>query len=208
MDYTKQIKRIKEKLAKAKKIDTSYNVFGARSHQYIIDTPATEKEVIQFEEKYNIKLPSCYRAFLTQIGNGGNHYKNSITGNSAAGPDYGIYKLGSVFINCVANTELGYLQKDVFFTENTTFDMWDRAYEAISDDVTDDEFDEIEASMYAGILTIGHAGCSNFNGIVLNGTQRGRVINIYDELEYPPHYKEEKNFLDWYESWLNKIISK
>ena len=163
---------------------------------------------MQFEEKHNIQLPSCYRAFLTEIGNGGIHHKNSITGNSAAGPYYGIYKLGSVFINCVATTELGHLQKEVFFTEDTTDSMWDEVYNSIDDNATDDEFQSIEANMYAGILTIGFAGCSNFNGIVLNGTQKGRLMDIYDELEYPPNYKEEKNFLDWYENWLNSIITK
>ncbi|WP_178983943.1 SMI1/KNR4 family protein [Winogradskyella helgolandensis] len=204
--YKKQIHRIKNKLSLAKKIDKDCRMFGAEGHKYFLSEPASENEIKLFEEKYGIILPTCFRTFLTEIGNGGINYQNSIIGNSAAGPNFGIYKLGINLINVIADTSTGYLQKDVFFTEKTTDEEWTNCYEKMDDNISDQEYDDVVANLYSGILTIGYCGCSNYQGIILNGEQKGRVIYTYEEIEYPPHYVEEKNFLDWYENWLDKVI--
>ena len=88
-----QVERIKIKLNLAKNTDSFFEVFGANSHEYRLDSPIDITEIETFEKTYNILLPEEYKIFLTQIGNGGNEY-NSVTGNSGAGPDYGIFKLG------------------------------------------------------------------------------------------------------------------
>src|SRR5262245_46434372 len=54
----------------------------AKSHRYVLNPPLTEKEVRAFEAAHGIALPTDYRDFLINVGNGG------------AGPEYGIFKLG------------------------------------------------------------------------------------------------------------------
>ena len=88
-----QIEKIKIKLHLAKNTDSFFEVFGADSHRYRLDSPIDKAEIEIFIKKYNISLPDGYKTFLTQIGNGGNERKSQV-GNSGAGPDYGIYKLG------------------------------------------------------------------------------------------------------------------
>jgi hypothetical protein len=61
---------------------TGATVFGADSHQFLVNDPLAESVVQTFERKHKIQLPADYRSFLTTIGNGG------------AGPYYGIFPLG------------------------------------------------------------------------------------------------------------------
>ena len=77
----------------------------------------------------------------------------------------------------------------------------------MTEDMTDDEYDKELARVYAGILTIGACGCAGYMGIMLSGEDTGRVVYICDEIEYCPQFAKEANFLDWYENWLDSIIS-
>ena len=72
---------IKAKLNELKYLDKKFEVFGALSHRYEFNERLSIDELIQFEEKYEIHLPEGYKAFLSEIGNGG------------AGPYYGIHPL-------------------------------------------------------------------------------------------------------------------
>lgn len=208
MDFKNQIERIKEKLLLVKELDNQCEEFGSRLHRYVIGPVAGENEIKEFEKKYNIELPSCFRMFLTHIGNGGLEYENSMVGNSAAGPNYGIYKLGSELINSVADTSFGFLKEEAYYTNHITDEEWSSHYENMDVEVSDYECEEVIAKLYSGILTIGYCGCSGFQGIMLNGNDKGRVIYISQEFEYPPRFTEETNFLDWYEAWLDGIIKK
>lgn len=205
MDDLNQVERIKIKLRLAKNTDSFLEVFGANRHKYRLDSPADISEVEAFEQKYNISLPEGYKVFVTQVGNGG-YQSQSQVGNSGAGPSYGIYKLGYKN-HYIADIELGYLAKEPFFTTKTTKEDWAKISDNISEDITDDEYEKEFARVYSGILTIGASGCAGFMGIMLSGENVGRVIHIYDELEYCPAFAEESNFLDWYENWLDSIIS-
>ena len=200
-----QVERIKVKLNLAKNTDSFLEVFGADTHKYRLDSPIDMAEVEAFEKKYNISLPDGYRVFVTQIGNGGNERKSQV-GNSGAGPSYGIYKLGykSHFI---ADLKFGYLEKEPFFNSKTTKEDWEAMSENMPEDISDDEYDKEFARVYAGILTIGASGCAGYMGIMLSGENTGRVVYIYDEIEYCPQFATEANFLDWYENWLDSIIS-
>lgn len=88
-DFSQQLIRIKKKLLTAKHLDKGLKVFGADHHKYLINKPATLKDVLQFEATYSIQLPKCYRSFLLNIGNGGISHSGS-----GAGPYLGIYPLG------------------------------------------------------------------------------------------------------------------
>ena len=204
-----QIERIKIKLNLAKNTDSFFEVFGASYHKYRLDAPIEIKEVETFEKKYNISLPDGYKVFLTQIGNGGYEYKSQV-GNSGAGPYYGIFKLGHKNHFCMgypSNPTLEYLTKEPFFNSKTTKEDWDKISENMSEDITDDEYDKEFEKAYAGILTIGACGCAGYMGIMLSGENTGGIVHIYDEIEYCPQFAQETNFLDWYENWLDSIIS-
>lgn len=206
MNTLNQIERIKIKLRLAKNTDAFFEVFGASSHKYILNSPLDIQEINDFEKTYNITLPNTYKTFLSKIGNGGLEYKNSVVGNSGAGPYYGLFSLNHLY-HFITEPSTGYLEKEPFFNEEITSDFWfKRFYEEIDDD-TDRAYNNEVAKAYAGILNIGYCGCSGYFGIILNGKNKGRVLYTYDETEYCPHFVEEKNFLDWYENWLNGIIS-
>ena len=202
MKNLNQIERIKVKLRLAKNTDSFFEVFGADSHQYVLSEPASVEEVEIFERKYSIKLPLEYCDFLTKIGNGGIDYRESVVGNSGAGPDYGIFKLGNSS-HFMVDHSLGYLKEEPYFNSKITKDEWYKLF----GDITDDEYDKVMANAYRGILAIGFSGCAGYMGIMLTGNDKGKVLNIYDELEYCPNFVKEANFLDWYENWLDQIIS-
>ncbi|OGC30268.1 hypothetical protein A2232_01065 [candidate division WOR-1 bacterium RIFOXYA2_FULL_46_56] len=54
---------------------------GIDRHQFKMDPPLTELQAAAFEKEHSIALPSDYRSFLLEVGNGG------------AGPYYGILPL-------------------------------------------------------------------------------------------------------------------
>ncbi len=70
-------------LARAGEHDQGLSRFGADSHNYQLDPPASEETIAAFEARCGISLPEGYRDFLLWMGNGG------------AGPFYGLYPLGA-----------------------------------------------------------------------------------------------------------------
>ncbi len=77
------LEELRAQLEQARAADPECKMFGARSHRYQWNPPASEKEVEDFEQKIGVTLPQEYRDFLLQAGNGG------------AGPFYGLSKIGS-----------------------------------------------------------------------------------------------------------------
>ena len=57
-------------LEKAKAADANLKQFGAKTHQYQWNPPASLQEVEAFEQKVGISLPDDYRSFLFQAANG------------------------------------------------------------------------------------------------------------------------------------------
>ena len=196
-----QIERIKIKLRLAKCTDLFLEVFGADSHKYKVGKPLSLSELTEFEKNYNIQLPESYRLFLTEVGNGGNNYPKSVRGNSASGPNFGIYKLGSFLMGAVVNTKYGILEKEAIINSRLTEFEWNKMVEKAVKKEHDNsnEFNNSIANLYSGILTIGYCGGSEYQAIVLNGKEKGRVLFIYDEIECCPYFAKEVNFLDWYE---------
>ncbi len=197
MNKVNQIERIKIKLRLAKNTDSFFEVSGASSHKYFVGKPLKETEVSKFEKKYNITLPKHYRDFLTKIGNGGIGYKGN-----AAGPYYGVLKLGDED-QILTDNSVNYLDRPPYFDEKVSKKEWTEKSEYCSDE----EYDEKAFVVYAGVLFIGYAGCTSYVGLMLNGKDRGRLLQTSCEIEYLPMFFEEENFLSWYENWLDKIIS-
>ena len=184
------------KLIKAKKADKNLEVFGAETHKYYLNPPITEFEAEEFEQKFSIELPECYKAFITQTGNGG------------AGPYYGIYPLGENVDDFIDNMEI-YLKNDCVIYPKMTDDYWESLTKKIygdDDDISDEDYEKELGRIFGGILPIGTQGCTYIHGIVLNGQYKGRVVNL-DMDGQKPRFAFEENFSDWYERWLDEVIS-
>lgn len=202
-DHSEQLDRIKQKLSLAAKKDPDFTIFGASSHEYVLRQPLSEQTVQKFENEFSTKLPDCYRSFVLTIGHGGKSYAGS-----GAGPFYGIYPLGVGTDELIHENPERYLKNDCILHPKITKEEWERLTERIEndEDISDDEYDEELGKIYGGILPLGSQGCEYVHGLVLNGKHKGKMVNLSTDCQRP-HFCFENNFLDWYERWLDEVIS-
>jgi hypothetical protein len=136
-----------------------------------------------------------YKEFLLNIGNGG------------AGPFYGLYPLGHR-INELAEKAGEFLGLPALIEPGMSDNEWRELTQRIEndDDISDEEFDQVVAKIYSGILPIGTQGCTYLHALVVTGKHAGQVVNVDMDFN-KPSFCYEKNFLDWYERWLDEVIS-
>ena len=213
-----QLQRIQQKLAQAKAADKDLEVFGASSHKYHLNPPISEAEVLAFEEKYGVQLPECYRAFVQTIGD-----VNAQKLETMAGPYYGLYAFGTQVDDLLYEGSEIYLKAPCALSPDMTKEEW----EALSDPLLmseedDEDFEEDEeegyvievednyieecGKVFGGLLPLGSQGCTYEHALVLNGKYAGRVVNVDLDLAQPK-FAFEANFLDWYERYLDEVIS-
>ena len=208
-----QLQRIQQKLAQAKAADKDLEVFGASSHKYHLNPPVSEAEVLAFEEKYGVRLPECYRAFMLTIGDAKAKKLDFI-----AGPYYGLYAFGTQVDDLLYEGSEIYLKAPCALSPDMTQEEW----ESLSDPLLTDEEEEDEeegyvievednyfaerAKVFGGLLPLGSQGCTYEHALVLNGKYAGRVVNVDLDLAQPK-FAFETNFLDWYERYLDEVIS-
>jgi prolyl-tRNA editing enzyme YbaK/EbsC (Cys-tRNA(Pro) deacylase) len=202
-EFKEQIQRIKGKLLDAKKTDTKLKVFGAEKHKYKIGKPITQNEVLQFEHKYTIELPACYKTFVLNVGNGGISYADA-----GVGPYYGIYPFGTKVNEFIYDYPEKYLKNECVIYPKMTDEFWKSLTKNIDENeiMSNEEFDKETGKIFGGILPLGTQGCTYFHGLVLTGKYKGRVVNL-DLERQKPYFSFDKNFLDWYERWLDLILS-
>ena len=208
-----QLHRIQEKLAQAKAVDKDLEVFGASSHKYHLNPPVSEAEVLAFEKKYGVRLPECYRAFMLTIGNAKAKKLDFI-----AGPYYGLYAFGTQVDDLLYEGSEIYLKAPCALSPDMTKEEWETLSAPLEfDDFEDDEEEgyviEVEdnyfaerAKVFGGLLPLGSQGCTYYHALVLNGKYAGRVVNVDLDLAQPK-FAFETNFLDWYERYLDEVIS-
>lgn len=200
--FTEQIRRICIKLREAGKADRKFKVFGADKHKYKLYKPLKPIQVAEFEAQYEITLPESFKAFLLYIGNGGPSYMES------AGPFYGIYPLGNN-VDELTGTPKQHLKLPVAIFPGMNGDDWKALTKDIdecADDISDEDFETLLGHVYGGILPLGSQGCSYLHALLLNGPHAGKVVNV-DIDRQKPVFTYEANFLDWYERWLDEVIS-
>lgn len=199
--FEEQTSRVKAKLARAQRVDAKRQTFGASHHRYKLYKPLQPEQVAAFELAQGITLPACYKAFLTAIGNGGPSYMDS-----AAGPFYGIYPMGKNTDEFLENASI-YLPQAAAIYPGMTAAYWEALkHDLLADDLADDVYTAALGRVFSGILPIGSQGCSYYHGLLLNGPHAGRVVNIDLDLAQPV-FSFANNFLDWYEGWLDEVIS-
>ena len=201
-----QLLRIQQKLAQAKAADKNLEVFGADAHQYHLNPPVSEAEVLAFEKKYGVQLPECYRAFMLTIGDAKAKKSDFI-----AGPYFGLYAFGTSVDSLLYEKIETYLKAPCNLSPDMTQEEWETLSDPLlpseeEEEEDDDKYFAQRAKVFGGLLPLGSQGCTYEHALVLNGKYAGRVVNIDLELAQPK-FAFEANFLDWYERYLDEVIS-
>ena len=201
-----QLLRIQQKLAQAKEADKNLEVFGADAHQYHLNPPVSEAEVLAFEKKYGVQLPECYRAFMLTIGDAKAKKSDFI-----AGPYFGLYAFGTSVDSLLYEKIETYLKAPCNLSPDMTQEEWETLSDPLLFSEEEEEEDEDKyfaerAKVFGGLLPLGTQGCTYEHALVLNGKYAGRVVNVDLDLAQPK-FAFEANFLDWYERYLNEVIS-
>ena len=216
-EYYWQTERIKAKLKKARLIDKDFEVFGADSHEYVVRKKLKAREIKAIEIEYNILLPSAFKAFLMNIGSCGISFRNS-----AAGPGYGIFPITEdKNVKHICSEYTQYLNDGSLISADMSDEYWKNLtaelnyynnYDEDSNEpepaLTDEQAEKEYARIFSGILPLGTEGCTSLNGLVLNGKHKGQVISFDEQFLWlcKPVFSIHKNFLDYYEYWLDRIV--
>jgi len=183
---------IKEKIDFLKTYDKNFQIFGSEKHKYILNEPLCEEIISNFEDTFQVKLPSDYRNFINTIGNGG------------AGPGYGIFPL----FNNEKSYQNKFLSSQFLLKDDLDLDLYE---EQISCDCLECEvcksrniclFCDVEDGTFKyqiGTLAICFEGCTYYRRLTMNG-------EIWAESEGEGMKRTRTNFLTWYEDWLNISI--
>ena len=201
-----QLIRIQQKLAQAKAADKNLEVFGADAHQYHLNPPVSEAEVLAFEKKYGVQLPECYRAFMLTIGDAKAKKSDFI-----AGPYFGLYAFGTSVDSLLYEKIETYLKAPCNLSPDMTQEEWETLSDPLlfseeDEEDNDDKYFAERAKVFGGLLPLGSQGCTYEHALVLNGKYTGRVVNVDLDLAQPK-FSFETNFLDWYERYLDEVIS-
>jgi len=160
------------------------SVFGAGRHGFVLASTLSQAEVKAFEEKHGIVLPEEYRAFLTEVGNGG------------AGPFYGINPLGlNEWGDPLEGEEFGSLRRP--FPGSLPVNTPGPEFSA--EDLLD------------GCLQIAHQGCGYYVLLVVSGPFRDSLwedLRVIDGGLRPLLDEKGGNlgFGDWYMAWLRSPL--
>ena len=204
--YQEQLHRIQQKLAQAKAADKDLQVFGADAHKYHLNPPVSEAEVLAFEKKYGVQLPECYRAFMLTVGDAKAKKSDFI-----AGPYYGLYAFGTSLDSLLYEKIETYLKAPCNLSPDMTQEEWETLSDPLlsseeEEEEDDDKYFAERAKVFGGLLPLGSQGCTYEHALVLNGKYAGRVVNVDLDLAQPK-FAFEANFLDWYERYLDEVIS-
>ena len=192
------LEELRALLNKAKAVDKYCYQFGAKSHQYQWNPPASVEEVEDFEQKIGVRLPEEYRNFLLLAGNGG------------AGPYYGLFSLQKILYWVEDNMDpkkepVLYPGIEIPQVDEDEFEDDEEEYDQMLDDVEQENDSETEGEDYLqGCIPIGSQGDSYFMYLLLSGPNEGRVVYVESELTYV-FFPREQGFLAWYKRWLREV---
>ena len=205
-----QIERIRSKLLeaarlprqsqKAHSIDNNvhdcFRFFGADHHGFRINPPATAQQVQEWEGRFRTKLPAPYLSFLERVGDGG------------AGPYYGLLPLERWSEGCGVVDEVlaAWPSSPCLLRERYPDDSDDEAWlVAVGGPDWVDRFNAEVWTPMSGSLTLCEVGCGGYVYLILNGPLVGRVC-LQEHLS-KPRFWHHLNFLDWYEGWLDWVLT-
>ncbi|MCC5607233.1 SMI1/KNR4 family protein [Nostoc sp. CHAB 5834] len=215
-----KVLQLKKNLTQLAILDATFEVFGSESHQYQFKPCLSDKDIQVFESRYNITLPSEYRNFLLEIGNGG------------AGPGYGLSGLSGIESEDVIPEKLyskNYKILSKPFTLTKAWNDLDLITKNNSDFVTNNN-NYFDNKFIQGTLNITNYGCGIYAMLIVTGEQSGKIWiddrtndngiypaclsfchafhDINPDDSYPNSNNEEQplSFYEWYEDWLNRSL--
>lgn len=170
-------------------------VFGAESHGFRLHPPLSHAMAQSFEAHHRVSLPADYKAFVTEIGDGG------------AGPFYGVYELDTI--------EKGFLSalgvKSAPFPYTTDWN-WpesrlDELWEKDDDGVLEKEY----FTPVDGAIALCHEGCGILDWLVVTGPEAGHVWHDARSEYGGVHPWIDRNgermtFARWYGAWLDAAL--
>jgi len=190
-----QIQRIKDKLAKLQNIgwENYKDSTGVWGHQFQMNPPLSQEQLVAFETHFDIDLPEGYRDFLFEVGNGG------------AGPYYGILPIERWYQWLIPYGNMS-LEETVKSLEFNPHDYFSQEYAERANSLTGYglEYKEGPSKRY-GTIAISSQGCGIYCFLVVNGIERGRVFYVGDM--HTPYFMPDPDFLSWYERWLDETLS-
>ncbi|MEH2389652.1 MAG: SMI1/KNR4 family protein [Nostoc sp.] len=214
-----KVLQLKKKLSQLALLDATFQVFGSESHEYQFKPCLSNKDIQVFESRHNITLPSEYRDFILEIGNGG------------TGPGYGLSGLLGIEYENVIPEKLYQENYEILSKPFPLTEAWndlDLIVKNNTDFVTNNDayFDD---KFIQGTLTITNYGCGIYAMLVITGQQSGKIWiddrtndnGIYpttlsfchafhdinpDDFHQDSDEEQPLSFYDWYEDWLNRSL--
>ena len=157
--------------------------FGADTHRYELAPSLPETAIEAFEEAHGIDLPSPYRTFLTEVGNG------------PAGPGRGLMPLDS--------------PRPQADEEWAVDDEWqaDRQPGRLAApfplaDPLPGRIGARTGELTQGTLVLAEEGCGIFLRLVLNGPRAGEVWRL--DPDWGGFVVASPDFRSWYTAWLQR----
>ncbi|WP_414752918.1 SMI1/KNR4 family protein [Anabaena sp. CCY 9910] len=206
-NITIQIERIKEKLEKARQLQSVQNQLYQEfypstdplNYSFKFNPPLSSHKIDAWETKYNTCLPVEYRSFLEQIGNGG-------------GDVHGMEMLRledwAVGL-CFGDEDKALIapsQPCLLLEEYQSDEAWERWLVEIAGEHWEQKYEQELWSPQFGTITVSKDECGPFGFMVLNGSLKGRIGWFLGDWG-PPTFESSATFLDWYELWLDGLIA-
>jgi hypothetical protein len=214
-----KVLQLKKKFTQLAILDATFQVFGSESHQYQLNPCLRDADIQAFEEKHQITLPSEYRQFLLEVGNGG------------AGPGYGLYSIPGLASAKEITATSHPLNLEILAQPFLLTEAWNDLDLIIKNPagmvVNNQAY--LDKKFIQGTLTMANYGCGMYALLVITGEQQGKIwiddrtneSGIYpasgnfchyfhdaDHEEFQPDSDDEQplSFYDWYEDWLNRSL--
>lgn len=185
---------IKEKLALLRQRKLRETLpFGVTKHQYRVNPPISEEALRRFESEAGVELPEGYRGFLLKVGDGG------------AGPHYGLYPLSETWQYTDNLVVRGTAVPRSMLAQPCPFDGSEGELK-YDDPNWDTLISPHEHYPWQGTLVIGDQGCTYHTMLVVSGRLRGCIGGL-DVDGGPPWFPPQRDFLSWYEDWLDEQIA-
>ena len=212
------LREIKEKLDYLSRLDWGFEYFGSKVHRYKLFPSLAVGELAAFERKVACALPDDYRAFMTELGNGG------------AGPNYGLFPVGMQHVGrSLMSWErdgIGDLSKPFPHTGpwNLPSEFWaqqpdpDESTPLEEEDRMNEEWDKkIEDAHYwresltDGAIPVSDLGCAGTQLLVIMGQESGfiwvdRRVDYEGIVPLVSETGERVTFAQWYMNWLDEGI--
>lgn len=191
-----RISRIAEKLRTAR--ERGLRPFGVEAHGFRMGAPLAAADIAAFEARHAVRLPDGYRAFITQLADGG------------AGPAYGTFPLKKTLEVERGPMPAGFLARPfppVAAADPREDPAWDDLWErAERGELTPEEKALEIAGVSSGTLVLCHEGCGYLHLLVVTGPTRGQMWldTTCSGGDFAPL---QVDFLEWYERWLDDTLA-